>query len=170
MFWKMSFCSVFLLHIHDSQVSKFNPIWWSETTGICSLKRCSLWQWRLCDHNSRVDYLLMLHPIARLVPCISVTEVKSIWCLHMCDPSCSACFSQNVQNISVLPQGTSPPKPPRAHELKLLVKNITVNLTDHSAAGNVAHVLLLIFKQFFFFLLDEIIWKLWVTAFSQKEM
>ncbi|NXP74399.1 C2CD2 protein, partial [Ramphastos sulfuratus] len=42
---------------------------------------------------------------------------------------------QNVQNISLL-QGTSPPKPPRAHELKLLVKNITVKLTDHSAAGS----------------------------------
>ncbi|NXN30658.1 C2CD2 protein, partial [Nycticryphes semicollaris] len=43
---------------------------------------------------------------------------------------------QNVQNISLLPQGTSPPKPPRAHELKLLVKNIAVNLTDPSAAGS----------------------------------
>uniref|UniRef100_A0A669QY30 C2 calcium dependent domain containing 2 n=1 Tax=Phasianus colchicus TaxID=9054 RepID=A0A669QY30_PHACC len=43
---------------------------------------------------------------------------------------------QNVQNTSAIPQGTSPPKPPRAHELKLLVKNITVNLTDHSAAGS----------------------------------
>uniref|UniRef100_A0A8B9UK70 C2 calcium dependent domain containing 2 n=1 Tax=Anas zonorhyncha TaxID=75864 RepID=A0A8B9UK70_9AVES len=43
---------------------------------------------------------------------------------------------QNVQNTSVLPQGTSPPKPPRAHELKLLVKNIAVNLADHSAAGS----------------------------------
>ncbi|KAK2544893.1 C2cd2 [Columba livia] len=43
---------------------------------------------------------------------------------------------QNVQNTSLLPQGTSPPKPPRAHELKLLVKNIAVNLTDHSAAGS----------------------------------
>ncbi|KFV58881.1 C2 domain-containing protein 2, partial [Gavia stellata] len=43
---------------------------------------------------------------------------------------------QNVQNISLLPQGTSPPKPPRAHELKLLVRNIAVNLTDHSAAGS----------------------------------
>ncbi|NXJ93807.1 C2CD2 protein, partial [Corythaixoides concolor] len=43
---------------------------------------------------------------------------------------------QNVQNISLLPQGTSPPKPPRAHELKLLVKNVTVNLTDDSAAGS----------------------------------
>ncbi|XP_068251341.1 C2 domain-containing protein 2 isoform X2 [Nyctibius grandis] len=43
---------------------------------------------------------------------------------------------QNVQSVSLLPQGTSPPKPPRAHELKLLVKNIAVNLTDHSAAGS----------------------------------
>nr|XP_009930998.1 PREDICTED: C2 domain-containing protein 2 [Opisthocomus hoazin] len=43
---------------------------------------------------------------------------------------------QNVQNTSLLPQGTSPPKPPRAHELKLLVKNIAVNLNDHSAAGS----------------------------------
>ncbi|XP_009998756.1 PREDICTED: C2 domain-containing protein 2 [Chaetura pelagica] len=43
---------------------------------------------------------------------------------------------QNVQNINLLPQGTSPPKPPRAHELKLLVKSIAVNLTDHSAAGS----------------------------------
>uniref|UniRef100_A0A8C0C1J8 C2 calcium dependent domain containing 2 n=1 Tax=Buteo japonicus TaxID=224669 RepID=A0A8C0C1J8_9AVES len=89
----------------------------------------------------------MLHPIACLLPYIDVTEVKSIWCLHMCDPSCSACFSQNVQNVSLLPQGTSPPKPPRAHELRLLVKNIAVNLTDHSAAGNIARAMLLIFKQ-----------------------
>ncbi|KAM9248027.1 C2 domain-containing protein 2 isoform 1-T1 [Leptosomus discolor] len=43
---------------------------------------------------------------------------------------------QNVQNVSLLPQGSSPPKPPRAHEFKLLVKNIAVNLTDHSAAGS----------------------------------
>lgn len=89
----------------------------------------------------------MLHPIARLLPYINVTEVQSILFLHMCNPSCSACFSQNVQNISLLPQGTSPPKPPRAHELKLLVKNITVNLTDPSAAGNVAHAMLLVFKH-----------------------
>ncbi|NXD07734.1 C2CD2 protein, partial [Nothocercus nigrocapillus] len=43
---------------------------------------------------------------------------------------------QNAQSTSVVPQGTSPPKPPRAHELKLLVKNITVNVTDRSAAGS----------------------------------
>lgn len=89
----------------------------------------------------------MLCPIPRLLPYISVTEIASIWYLHMRHPSCSACFSQNVQNISLLPQGASPPKPPRAHELKLLVKNIAVNLTDRSAAGNGAHVMLLIFKQ-----------------------
>ncbi|XP_064381493.1 C2 domain-containing protein 2 isoform X2 [Dromaius novaehollandiae] len=45
-------------------------------------------------------------------------------------------IQENVQNISVVLQGTSPPKPPRAHELKLLVKNIMVNLTDHHAAGS----------------------------------
>ncbi|KFW10049.1 C2 domain-containing protein 2, partial [Eurypyga helias] len=43
---------------------------------------------------------------------------------------------KEVQNASLLPQGTSPPKPPRAHELKLLVKNIAVNLTDPGAAGS----------------------------------
>ncbi|NXE93078.1 C2CD2 protein, partial [Menura novaehollandiae] len=43
---------------------------------------------------------------------------------------------QNVQNTSLLPQGTSPPKPPRAHELKLLVRNIAVKLSDHRAAGS----------------------------------
>ncbi|KAM6438879.1 C2 domain-containing protein 2 [Rhynochetos jubatus] len=43
---------------------------------------------------------------------------------------------KEVQNASLLPQGTIPPKPPRAHELKLLVKNIAVNLTDPSAAGS----------------------------------
>ncbi|KAL2310361.1 hypothetical protein Nmel_002011 [Mimus melanotis] len=43
---------------------------------------------------------------------------------------------QNVQNTSLLPQGTSPPKPPRAHELKLLVRNIEVKLSDLRAAGS----------------------------------
>ncbi|KAJ7400604.1 C2 domain-containing protein 2 [Pitangus sulphuratus] len=43
---------------------------------------------------------------------------------------------QNVQHTSLLPQGTSPPKPPRAHELKLLVKNIAVNPAHHRAAGS----------------------------------
>ncbi|XP_050188773.1 C2 domain-containing protein 2 isoform X2 [Myiozetetes cayanensis] len=43
---------------------------------------------------------------------------------------------QNVQNTSLPPQGTSPPKPPRAHELKLLVKNIAVNPAHHRAAGS----------------------------------
>ncbi|KYO22873.1 C2 domain-containing protein 2 [Alligator mississippiensis] len=43
---------------------------------------------------------------------------------------------QNVQNVGTLPQGTSPPKPPRAHELKLLVKDIMATLMDPSAAGS----------------------------------
>ncbi|XP_062344159.1 C2 domain-containing protein 2 isoform X1 [Cinclus cinclus] len=44
---------------------------------------------------------------------------------------------QNVQNTSLLPQGTSPPKPPRAHELKLLVRNMEVKLSDDlRAAGS----------------------------------
>ncbi|NWT56505.1 C2CD2 protein, partial [Erythrocercus mccallii] len=43
---------------------------------------------------------------------------------------------QNVQTTSLLPQGTSPPKPPRAHDLKLLVRNIAVELSDLRAAGS----------------------------------
>ncbi|NWW32581.1 C2CD2 protein, partial [Panurus biarmicus] len=43
---------------------------------------------------------------------------------------------QNVQSTSLLPQGTSPPKPPRAHDLKLLVRNIEVKLSDLRAAGS----------------------------------
>ncbi|NWU01033.1 C2CD2 protein, partial [Urocynchramus pylzowi] len=43
---------------------------------------------------------------------------------------------QNVQNTSLLPQGTSPPKPPRAHDLKLLVRNIAVKPSDLRAAGS----------------------------------
>ncbi|NXU08194.1 C2CD2 protein, partial [Pardalotus punctatus] len=43
---------------------------------------------------------------------------------------------QNVQSTSLLPQGTSPPKPPRAHDLKLLVRNIAVKLSDLRAAGS----------------------------------
>ncbi|NXX28736.1 C2CD2 protein, partial [Nicator chloris] len=43
---------------------------------------------------------------------------------------------QNVQSTSLLPQGTSPPKPPRAHDLKLLVRNITAKLSDPRAAGS----------------------------------
>ncbi|KAH0624815.1 hypothetical protein JD844_032645, partial [Phrynosoma platyrhinos] len=42
---------------------------------------------------------------------------------------------QRIQNAGALPQGTSPPKPPRAHELKLLVKNIRATLTDQITAG-----------------------------------
>ncbi|NXE65200.1 C2CD2 protein, partial [Calcarius ornatus] len=45
---------------------------------------------------------------------------------------------QNVQNtLSLLPQGTSPPKPPRAHELKLLLRNIALEpSSDLRAAGS----------------------------------
>ncbi|NXI12150.1 C2CD2 protein, partial [Irena cyanogastra] len=43
---------------------------------------------------------------------------------------------QNVQTTSLLPQGTSPPKPPRAHDLKLLVRNIAVTPGDLRAAGS----------------------------------
>ncbi|XP_053791937.1 C2 domain-containing protein 2 isoform X1 [Vidua chalybeata] len=43
---------------------------------------------------------------------------------------------QNVQNTSLLPQGTSPPKPPRAHDLKLLVRNIAAEPSDLRAAGS----------------------------------
>ncbi|NXA94900.1 C2CD2 protein, partial [Melanocharis versteri] len=43
---------------------------------------------------------------------------------------------ENVQSTSLLPQGTSPPKPPRAHDLKLLVRNIAVKLSDLRAAGS----------------------------------
>ncbi|XP_039585389.1 C2 domain-containing protein 2 isoform X1 [Passer montanus] len=43
---------------------------------------------------------------------------------------------QNVQNTSLLPQGSSPPKPPRAHDLKLLVRNIAVEPSDLRAAGS----------------------------------
>ncbi|XP_061483568.1 C2 domain-containing protein 2 isoform X2 [Rhineura floridana] len=42
---------------------------------------------------------------------------------------------QNVQNTGALPQGTSPPKPPRAHELKLLMKNIKASLTNFTAGS-----------------------------------
>ncbi|NWH87117.1 C2CD2 protein, partial [Aegithalos caudatus] len=41
---------------------------------------------------------------------------------------------QNVQNTSLLPQ--SPPKPPRAHELKLLVRNVAAELGHLRAAGS----------------------------------
>ncbi|NXD55178.1 C2CD2 protein, partial [Corvus moneduloides] len=43
---------------------------------------------------------------------------------------------QNAQNTSLLHQGTSPPKPPRAHDLKLLMRNIAVKLSDLRAAGS----------------------------------
>ncbi|NXV03587.1 C2CD2 protein, partial [Cettia cetti] len=43
---------------------------------------------------------------------------------------------QNVQSTSLLPQGTSPPKPPRAHDLRLLVRNMAAELSDLRAAGS----------------------------------
>ncbi|XP_039225092.1 C2 domain-containing protein 2 isoform X2 [Crotalus tigris] len=42
---------------------------------------------------------------------------------------------KGTQNVGAIPQGASPPKPPRAHELKLLMKNIKVTLTNHNIAG-----------------------------------
>ncbi|XP_077198881.1 C2 domain-containing protein 2 [Paroedura picta] len=43
----------------------------------------------------------------------------------------------NFQNTGTLPQGTSPPKPPRAHELKLLMKNIKATLASQNTAGSI---------------------------------
>ncbi|XP_013917415.1 PREDICTED: C2 domain-containing protein 2 isoform X2 [Thamnophis sirtalis] len=42
---------------------------------------------------------------------------------------------KGIQNTGAIPQGASPPKPPRAHELKLLMKNIKATLTSHNIAG-----------------------------------
>uniref|UniRef100_A0A8D2LGP4 C2 calcium dependent domain containing 2 n=1 Tax=Varanus komodoensis TaxID=61221 RepID=A0A8D2LGP4_VARKO len=42
-----------------------------------------------------------------------------------------------IQTIGALSQGTSPPKPPRAHELKLLMKNIRATLTNQSTTGSI---------------------------------
>ncbi|KAJ6662385.1 hypothetical protein lerEdw1_011798 [Lerista edwardsae] len=44
---------------------------------------------------------------------------------------------KNVQNAGTLPQGTSPPKPPRAHELKLLMRNIKATLTNQCTKGRI---------------------------------
>uniref|UniRef100_G1L5V3 C2 calcium dependent domain containing 2 n=2 Tax=Ailuropoda melanoleuca TaxID=9646 RepID=G1L5V3_AILME len=45
---------------------------------------------------------------------------------------------QNLQRTSSIPQESCPPKPPRAHELRLSVKNIRASLlNDPGAAGNV---------------------------------
>ncbi|KAL7983626.1 hypothetical protein Chor_000502 [Crotalus horridus] len=41
---------------------------------------------------------------------------------------------KGTQNVGAIPQGASPPKPPRAHELKLLMKNIKVTLTNRNIA------------------------------------
>ncbi|XP_073743163.1 C2 domain-containing protein 2 isoform X2 [Callorhinus ursinus] len=45
---------------------------------------------------------------------------------------------QNLQRTSSTPQESCPPKPPRAHELRLLVKNIRASLlSDPGASGNI---------------------------------
>ncbi|XP_064434691.1 C2 domain-containing protein 2 isoform X1 [Mirounga angustirostris] len=45
---------------------------------------------------------------------------------------------QNLQRTSSTPQESCPPKPPRAHELRLLVKNIRASLlNDPGASGNI---------------------------------
>lgn len=55
------------------------------------------------------------------------------------------------------------------------MRNIAVKPSDLRAAGNVAQVVLLHFRQgwggvFFTFLSGEIMWKFWVTAYSQKKV
>lgn len=51
-------------------------------------------------------------------------------------------FASYVKNTGAIPQGTSPPKPPRAHELKLLMKNIKATLANHNIAGIIIYTLL----------------------------
>ncbi|XP_041529226.1 C2 domain-containing protein 2 isoform X2 [Microtus oregoni] len=49
--------------------------------------------------------------------------------------------AQTLQCISSTAQEPCPPKPPRAHELKLQVKNIRVSLLTHpGASGSISHV------------------------------
>ncbi|XP_053161553.1 C2 domain-containing protein 2 isoform X2 [Hemicordylus capensis] len=57
-----------------------------------------------------------------VVLCTKPTDVKTI---------------QNVQYTGTLPQGTSPPKPPRVHELKLLMRNIKATLTNQCTTGRI---------------------------------
>ncbi|XP_062982669.1 C2 domain-containing protein 2 [Elgaria multicarinata webbii] len=57
-----------------------------------------------------------------VILCTKPTDIKAI---------------QSVLNTGALPQGTSPPKPPRAHELKLLIKSIKATLTNQSTAGSI---------------------------------
>ncbi|XP_058042926.1 C2 domain-containing protein 2 isoform X2 [Ahaetulla prasina] len=42
---------------------------------------------------------------------------------------------KGIQNTGAILQGASPPKPPRAHDLKLLMKNIKATLANHNIAG-----------------------------------
>lgn len=110
------------------------------------LEQHSPWHWRLCGHTSCVAPCW----------CSSLAQLPlrgmRVWCWHVHSAPCPGCLSQNVQNTSLLPQGTSPPKPPRAHELRLLVRNIEVKLSDLRAAGNAAQLLLLPFGFGVFFL------------------
>ncbi|EPQ19892.1 C2 domain-containing protein 2 [Myotis brandtii] len=47
---------------------------------------------------------------------------------------------QNLQRTSPAPQEPCPPKPPRAHDLKLLVKNIRASLLNHPGASGPANL------------------------------
>lgn len=48
--------------------------------------------------------------------------------------------AQTLQCTSSTAQEPCPPKPPRAHELKLQVKNIRVSLLNHPGASGISHV------------------------------
>uniref|UniRef100_A0A8C6Y0U3 C2 calcium dependent domain containing 2 n=1 Tax=Naja naja TaxID=35670 RepID=A0A8C6Y0U3_NAJNA len=45
------------------------------------------------------------------------------------------CISSFSHYTGAIPEGARPPKPPRAHELKLLMKNIKATLANHNTAG-----------------------------------
>lgn len=77
------------------------------------------------------------------VPCLPVRRGGC----HRAGPGCSLrhplpsrgspflLFLQNLQRASPAPQDPCPPKPPRAHELKLLVKNIRASLLNGAGAS-----------------------------------
>lgn len=48
--------------------------------------------------------------------------------------------AQTLQCTSSTAQEPCPPKPPRAHELKLQVKNIRVSLLNHPGASGISHM------------------------------
>ncbi|XP_044297462.1 C2 domain-containing protein 2 isoform X2 [Varanus komodoensis] len=58
-------------------------------------------------------------------------------CVSLCTKPTDIKAIQSIQTIGALSQGTSPPKPPRAHELKLLMKNIRATLTNQSTTGSI---------------------------------